>query len=380
MKRKGCLSLFLKVFGGLLLLVALLLGGIAVYNMTLPERSPVLTKLSQEELARVAEITHLRQTLGDEVWPGWASMDIPILLYNEQYAFLSGMEQPDTGWVSVPYGAAEGGVWERVPQEDYYRQLLPEDGATPQAFIVRIGDTFAASMTTKEWTSIHMVDLIQGELPGLFKPVFPYFLFTNRFNSDWFISAVLHESFHVLQARRAYERLEESEQATALESEYPWGDDRFRELWVKERQKLAEALEAQDSSDLKSATIEWVALRDKRREQLPENLIHYEQRREWLEGLAKYAELAVWSLAYHSQEYDPVPEMNEVADFDGYQGAPSHRREEISQLQRDLQFGESMFYYTGWAQAELLDRLRPGWKKNIMESGAYLDDLLQSGL
>lgn len=378
MKKGGCLSLFLKMLGGLLILLILLLGGIAVYNQTLPDSSPVLAQLSKEELTRIREITHLRNTLGDEVWPGWSKQDIPILLYNEDYAFLTGIEDPSPGWERVPYGVEGGGKWDPVPDASYYRQQLPEDGSTPQAFIVRIGNTYAASMTTKAWTSIRMVQLIKSELPAVLKPVFPYFLFTNHFNSDWYISAVLHESFHVLQARVAYNRLVESEQSTALETEYPWGDDRFREQWLKERQILAEALETKDSLDLKKKVVEWSAFRKERREELPENLVHYEQRREWLEGLAKYAEIAIWQAAYESEDYEPVQGMLQDSEFDRYQEAPDYRSREISQLRSDLQFSESMFYYTGWAQAELLDRLDTGWKAKIMKEEVYLDELLES--
>ena len=346
----------------------------------MPEASSVVNLLSEQEKARIQEITHLRNTLGDKVWPGWSAMDIPIVLYNEEYAFLSGIQEPAPGWERVPYGIVGGEEWKPVPDESYYRQPLPEDGGTPQAFIVAIGDTYAASMTTKEWTGIHLVDLLQGELPGFVAPVFPYFIFTNRFNSDWFISAVLHESFHVLQARRAYQRLEEAEQATALEEKYPWDDDEFRALWLEEREKLADALVAEDSIERRGLVKQWTALRDKRREQLSAELIRYEQQREWLEGLAKYAELNIWYTAYESPGYTPVPAMNEVTDFKAYREAKEYRSSEISQLRSDLQFSESMFYYTGWAQAELLDRLSEdeSWKEEVMNAGIYLDELLAS--
>lgn len=377
MKKSGCLSLFLKILGGLFLLSVVILAGIAVYNRTLPDTSPLLTKLSEEEQVRIREINHLRNELGDEVWPGWSDQAIPILLYNEGYAFLTGIQDPAPGWVRVPYGTPEGAEWEHVSGADYYRQQLPFNGVSPQAFIVRIGDTFAASMTTKAWTSIHMVELIKSELPGPLKPVFPYFVFTNQFNSDWYVSAVLHESFHVLQARYAYERLEESERATALESEYPWENEEFRALWLEEREVLAEALGTVDIGELRERVNEWVDLRRERRKQMPVKLVRYEQRREWLEGLAKYAEIAIWQVAHQSPDYEPVPGMTELSDFDCYREAPEYRNREISQLQSDLQFSESMFYYTGWAQAELLDRLDVTWKERIMDGGVYLDELLE---
>ncbi len=40
-------------------------------------------------------------------------------------------------------------------------------------------------------------------------------------------------------------------------------------------------------------------------------------------------------------------------------------------------FGEARFYYTGLAEAALLDRLMPDWKARVMAKGVWLEDLLQ---
>jgi hypothetical protein len=38
--------------------------------------------------------------------------------------------------------------------------------------------------------------------------------------------------------------------------------------------------------------------------------------------------------------------------------------------------GETRFYYTGMAQAFLLDRLAPGWKERLWSSQAWLEEIL----
>lgn len=38
--------------------------------------------------------------------------------------------------------------------------------------------------------------------------------------------------------------------------------------------------------------------------------------------------------------------------------------------------GETRFYYTGMAQAMLLDRLLPEWKNSVFEDDVWLEDLL----
>jgi hypothetical protein len=38
--------------------------------------------------------------------------------------------------------------------------------------------------------------------------------------------------------------------------------------------------------------------------------------------------------------------------------------------------GDGRFYYSGFAQAVLLDRLAPGWKAQLFDEGAWLEELL----
>lgn len=217
---RGFLLVVKWVFISVMIFLAVGLSSIVLYNVTIPESTPDPQQLSSDELARLQEITHLRSELGDDVWPGWGSSNIPTLLYNEQYAFLSGMDKPADGWIRVPYSGKEGGVWEYMPEQDYYRQKLPATGETPQAFIAKIGDEYAASMTTKLWTGIKLMNMIKSDVPWYVAPFIPYGLLINRFNSDWHISGVLHESLHGYQARVNYKRLETAEKATKLENGY----------------------------------------------------------------------------------------------------------------------------------------------------------------
>lgn len=42
--------------------------------------------------------------------------------------------------------------------------------------------------------------------------------------------------------------------------------------------------------------------------------------------------------------------------------------------------GETRFYYSGMAQAVLLDRLLPDWKERAFEPDSMLEDLLRDGV
>jgi hypothetical protein len=380
-KKTGWIKRFKN--GGLILLLLFVLATsvIAIFNLNLPTQSPNPDKLSDIEQIRMNEINHLRTTLGDTIWPGWGNQEIPIVIYNEAYVFLAGIEEPTSGWVRVPYKAVVGGPWQSVENnQKYYKQHIPEDGQTPQAFIVEIGDTFAASMTTKDWTKIKLMQLIKDELPNFLKPIMPYSLIINKFDSDWHITSILHESFHAFQAQQNYERVKLAESLNSMHDSYPWRNLDFREKWVEERHLLASIMTKNEKEDITVLVREWLKIRENRRAFLNPDQIHYERQREWLEGLAKYAELQSWKLASNPELYTPLAEMKDDSDFNFYQNAEAQRTKEIRQLRSDLGFSESMFYYSGWAQAELLDRLNPNWKSRAMASGVYLDEMIEESL
>lgn len=380
-EKKGWRSVIKKAGLLILLLFLLMLSGIAVLNVNLPTESPNPDQLSANEQNRLNEINHLRTTLGDKIWPGWANQNIPIVVYNEAYVFLTGIENPTNGWIRVPYQSVAGGAWESITDSiNYHRQHIPDNGQTPQAFIVEIGDTFAASMTTKDWTKIHLMEIIKDELPNFLKPIIPYSLIINKFNSDWHITGVLHESFHAFQAYQNYERVKLAESLTSMTDSYPWRDIDFREQWVKERHLLARIMNKSENEDIAELVKEWLAIREDRRTKLDPDLIHYEKQREWLEGLAKYAEIQSWMLASDPELYTPTPEMKDDSDFNFYKNAADKRKNEVRQLRSDLGFSESMFYYSGWAQAELLDRLNSNWKSTALQSGVFLDELIEESV
>jgi len=108
------------------------------------------------------------------------------------------------------------------------------------------------------------------------------------------------------------------------------------------------------------------------------NRSHFEGQREWLEGLAKYAELTAGRMAGTTPGYEPLPDLQDDSDFNYYS-----KRERFWSLQLDQvrqiskNEGEVRFHYSGFAQAVLLDRLSPGWKTRALPEGARLEDLLQ---
>lgn len=379
--RKILLISILSLIGFCLLLVM----GSVVSNLGLPQRSPVVDTLGEADKIRLAESLHLRVQLGDAVFPGWGAADIPAILYNEEYAFLIGYSDPPDGWVKVPAGIERGTAWVLVTDDSfmdlpYYHQHLSDPEVTPEAFTVLVGDRWVSSMPTLDWFKISLMRQIREDLPAFMQPIFPYRLFTGQLvsGSDQYISLSAHEAFHSYQGIITPKKFAAAESINQFADVYPWDDKSFQADWQKELDLLANALHSTDPAETSELARQFLALRASRRESanLSPDLIAYEQRREWLEGLARYAELEIWRQTY-IQDYMPVPGIAALPDFDGYGGFETRWSRELSQITRMAEDeGDGRFYYSGMAQAFLLDRLLPDWKLAAFTNNIWLEDLL----
>lgn len=358
----------------------------ALANQTLPTRSDTIEVLSMFDKARLAETRHLLRGLGGEVWPGWGDVDFPMIAYNEEYAFLVGYPNPPEGWFKVPAGNRRGIAWEPVPNDTfmgktYYRQRL--SGVTPEAFTVMVGERWICSLPTFDWMQISLAQTIRADIPSFLQPVFPYRLFIRQLvnGDDQYISLTVHECFHAYQGFLADGKLAAAENANAqYESQYPWENKALQADWQVELDLLADALRTADPVQSLEFARSFLEIRAARRASagLSTELIAYEQKREWLEGLARYAELETWRLA-SINSYLPVPEIGNLPTFGSYRGFEQRWINELAQIRRMADDeGDGRFYYSGMAQAYLLDRLSPDWKNTAFDENIWLDDLLQS--
>lgn len=390
-KKTSCLRSMLLSLLVLALLFLTAVGLISWDNTHLPKRSNVTDKLTQLEKARLIEAQHLRSAIGDEVLPGWDKATIPLILYNEEYAFLTGVSiPPPDGWKTIRLHQQRGTSWEVVPGDEfqgkpYYRQKL-SSGVTPQAFTVKVGEDYAASLTTLEYYPIMMHRQLKDGLPGFIEPIFPYRAYMNALldSSDQFISAILHEAAHAYQGISASNRLVAGEQANFdLEKLYPWEDTSLRKDWQSELDTLALALRAKTDEETRLLAQEFLQTRQSRRQSagLSADLIEFERHREWVEGIGRYAEISVYRLAHERADYSPVQEILNNPGFFNYEKFDRRWEREIDQMKRMASdWGEGRFYYTGMAQAVLLDRLAPGWQSQLFEPGVWLEDLLSEAL
>ena len=365
MKSKKRIFIFILLGLGLLCLAAA--GISALSNRTLPAAPQPSGRLDSLDKQRLIEAVHLRQTLGNLVWPGFGQADIPIILWNRIDSFLVGILQAPNGWEVVSGDEFEGSPYFHKKSSD------------PQNFAVPVDGAWAASMATKSETDSFLIDVIRNFLPPVIKTIFPYRLVIQP--SEVQITGVAHESFHVFQQMSAPERLAASEQAHKLGDRYWQADKTMSEDWQKEIDLLYQADKAETDSEAARLAGEFLSQRQARREKanLSSDLVDYERQLEWEEGLAKYVELAIWRMAYEHTGY--IPGLMDDPDFKSYRTFPQRLKQEMNQMKRQAgQEGETRLYYTGMAQALLLDRLSPGWKEKAFNDGVWVEDLLRTAV
>jgi len=378
-------SCFLTVFLILCGLCILLPGISAISNLLLPPRAVNTEILTNLDKARLAEANHLRQTLGESVWPGFGEANIPIIIYNKQYVFLVGIKNPESGWTKVPLNEQRGGPWEVVPDDTfegkpYFRQSLADLDATPEAFTVLVGNQWVATITTRDWTEIGLVEPILEDFPSWLHPILPYKLFIRVMlgDSDRYISLIQHESFHAFEGENAYALLEAAENANHNYGEkYPWGSSELQEDWKTEIDFLVKAVRASSTEETIELVRQFLAQREQRRSDnlLSTGMVDYERLRELEEGLAKYVQIRSLLQAAASSDYIPMVEMELDGDFNYYSTAEKFLKLEISNTKTGS--GDSRLYYTGMGQALLLDRLMPNWKARVFQEGVTLEGLLR---
>ncbi len=389
--RRWGLILILGVLGLCLGVMALF----AIMNLFVPDQTKSPDQLADVDIARVLEAKHLRQELGDQVFPGLGTVEIPALIYNEENAFLIGMSDPQSGWVKVPQEMARGGAWqampplEAFPQDIYYRSGYDRDDPSqePDAFTVRVEETYVASLPSAEWFRVGLMNQFRKDLPGFLKPVFPYSLVASVFfpNSDTYLSMIQHESFHAFQAVWAQPRFDAAEwDGIRLDDQYPWENQDGIDAWQQELDVLKAALKSQDKEETRQLAKQFLDLREARRKTmgLSADLIRYENQREWVEGMARYAELETWRLAAKNEQYQPLVDMQSDRRFKEYQSFDRRWSRELDQISRMAEDqGDGRFYYSGMAQAYLLDQLHPSWKLTLAADPMLnLEDLLLQAL
>jgi len=338
-------------------------------NQKLPVGPEITNRMTPLDKLRLSEALHLKTGLGDAVWNGYADLDAPVIIWNEDFEFLLNLNIPPVNWEEVPGDDFAG--------KPYFRR--PADH--PQNFAVQVGEQWAGSIFTKYQLDMSLITAISDLLPPLISEIFPYKIFIQP--SELQIAGVQHELFHVFQALHFPEKFAEAQTTYQFDQGYWLLDSDMQPAWKKEIELLIKAADSSFDGDAVELIHQFLAQRDRRRQDfgLSADLIAYEESIEWLEGTAKYVELRSWEEAGRDPNYAPLVEMTADPDFRNYEDFKSQWNQALRQTRRQAgEEGDVRFYYTGMLQAYLLDRIMPDWKERILEDGIFLEDLLREAL
>jgi len=353
------------------IVVSCLVLGVIGYNsnQNLPGGPAETDRMQPLDKVRLAEAYHLKEELGEEIWPGFTNLDAPVIIWNDDYEFLFGMDSPPSEWEAVPNEDFDGKLYFRRPADQ------------PQNFAVLVGDQWAASLFTKYQLDRELIEGIGGLLPPVISEIFPYTIIIQP--SEMQITGVQHEIFHVYQAVMVPEKFSEAEGAYQVDERYWELDVEMKTAWKEETELLIKAVDASTDGDAAELAQDFLIQRSQRRREngLDESLIAYENSIEWLEGTAKYVELHSWETAGRVPDYEPLKEIQSDPDFKAYQNFERQWEQALRQTRRQAGVeGDVRFYYTGLLQAYLLDRLMPDWKDRIMDETTTLEGLLHEAI
>ena len=325
--------------------------------------------ISDLDKVRLSEALHLKTTLGDAVWDGLGQTDHPVLLWHSRNNFLFGAKARADGWEEVKNDFFQG--------EPYFRNPNFE----PENFAMLIGDQWVSSMATKGETDLFLQSAFREVIPDVLEVIFPFRLFI--LNSEFQISGVIHESFHVFQATQVPEKFSNAKASYQESGDYWKIDNEMHSEWEMEMGILVDANSEKSNGEIISLIKDFLDIRKLRRSNhaLTPEQIGFEKQIEWLEGLAKYVELSAWETASNNTQYNPISGILSDPDFKEYRTYNRHWNLELNQAQVQASIeGDIRFYYSGMLQAQLLDRLLPDWKTQIMVDGVYLEDLLSKAV
>lgn len=349
---------FLIIIG--LILLGLLI--IALENLreaNSRDRKYVSGTLSKTEKSLIDEALWLKKSSGNQVWPGLAQADIPIILFNDRYEFLVGMENPPSNWSEVKNNTFDGGIYYRKPANN------------PKIFAIKVGNKWAGSLGTPDRMNREYYMSIRSKLPPVFAQLFPYQYAT--ITPDIHVVGILQEVFHAYQATEAPEHFKSATENYSAEKDYPYTDKNISGYWNKEGGYLWKALNSENTDSVRANVRHFLNVRKERRIKsgMSKQQIHFEQEIEWLDGLAKYSEYKFYKLANVRREKPVLVHYRQTIPQFIY---------DSNMLKGNLgeQHTDYRFYISGMAQARILDRLNPDWKNYAFQDTTSLESLLHS--
>jgi hypothetical protein len=333
-----------------MLLAVILLGACTVPTTTVtPTATSSATATPQPplELIEAVEAWRLLAMYGDQVWPGWGAARIPLLFRAGEFDLLAGHPSPPEEFNLL----ADLTAFDQ-PVYRHRGHLVP----VPAATAWKVGDVWSVAVPTRaEFQQAIDAQLGKGVV---------------QLDTVNYIRAIAHEAFHayaltVIQGAvpNFGADVDEGRMLQRL-SALPNLDKQYS----AEGQLLVNALQATDQQVTRKAAIEFLKLRQARRAAEDKAVAAYEQMTEWVDGLARYAEIALMLRANRDSDNTVIyPAAAEIwQPFLDQLGKPTNSPDGF----------RGRYYLLGAGQAFLLDRLMPDWKTRALTQKQSLETLL----
>lgn len=376
----------LVVCSALFALWALFAPGAGVQAGARPPEPPPSLRVDPLLLAQAAEVWSVVAQAENPVWPGWNAASTPMLFYLPgAQDVLVNHPQPPEGF--RPYSGPAGLPGAKIHVRDG-KTIFEFDGQNTVTDVAGTPTLVVADTLSNRRNQVR--SWLEDPRPAAKKSAD---LGWDQLQGDPYSSLcmIAHEAFHAFQQRRAPNKGGSEEALTR----YPTIAAANTLGFALEGELLAAALRAADSRAADQATVRslahrWLAVRRERRKSISAEAADYEDRMEYLEGLAKYVEYRLLEVL---EGRSAAPSMAWAQGFHGYADLKPQREQLIRTLEKMMSgaanvnndpYGASplrmRLYYSGMAIGVLLDRFSPGWKQRIFDPKATLTDLAADAL
>ncbi len=353
---------------GLGCLAALLVTSLGTPGLGLAEAAPAqIEGMSRQQLVVLREAFQLVNTVGNEVWPGWARISMTVVIIEGDYEYM----------VNSPSDWDPAGSFELTEQRFIGQPIYRRDRTLPHAL-----------------RAAFPVAGIPAAVVGAWSPA-------EESPNEWALTLV-HEWFHVLQMTRGDAakvgdlRLGEGVYPSlVLDYPFAYGDraighaihllgSSLYDFWNRSR-SLPRAIQRTFVAETSWAALQnfetIVSLK------YGNDVFNYFRYQTWKEGVARYTQVHVSLLA---ADFEDKGRFYQQPGFAALQGSMSYARlwEEVTHtnywLMRtpsgDLGGDPTSFYGIGHGMAELLDAVNPTWKERYFDRGVWLTDLIAEAM
>lgn len=338
MRMKKIIKKIFRILGAaiVLLLVGLILNN-RIYYWIYSSKDTKDNQLTETEIADVRDIYKYLGKSGATIYKGFTGEDADLIVYNEQYEFLFCRKE-----------RVESDEWDYVGYDNEVSKFMySREAADSMAFAVKIDDKWVGSINTHAYFNKSVLE----QIPVIMPP--------QLFHADdeYYKAIAIHEMIHAFAGNLDYERVDNDEHYQDVCKNY-YGDSTFEALIVNEAKYLEEAVNSEDSDEIRELVTRFLEVRAERRTSCGMTIqdIEMEREFEWLEGTARYAE--------YISSRDSSSSI--AKDLDN-----------ISKRVKSYKVDER-YYVLGMAEIIVLSKFNDDWQAEIFKEGYSLEESLEN--